>query len=120
MAPCTKPSTSIDKQISLLQERKLIIEDIPLATYCLSNIGYYRLAGYWSHYQEDKTNHIFSDKARFEDIVDLYNFDMGERTHLGMATCRRSVPSIKPVKKEQKGCLTRDSPFVLITFILNR
>jgi abortive infection bacteriophage resistance protein len=75
MAQYTKPSTSIEEQILLLKERKLIIEDISLATYCLTNIGYYRLAGYWLHYQEDKVNHIFYDKIRFEDVIELYNFD---------------------------------------------
>ncbi|MBO9728001.1 MAG: Abi family protein [Chitinophaga sp.] len=75
MTPYTKPSTSIEEQITLLTTRKLVIDDIPKAKYYLNHIGYYRLTGYWLHYQEDKVNHIFCDNTKFEQIIELYNFD---------------------------------------------
>jgi len=75
MAKYLKPSTSIEEQISLLQARKLIIDDVAMATYHLSHVGYYRLAGYWLHYQEDKVKHLFYDNVKFEHTIELYNFD---------------------------------------------
>ena len=71
----TKPVTTIAQQIHQLKERGLQIADEKVATHFLSNISYYRLAGYWWPMQVDKTNHTFKPNSRFEDVVALYNFD---------------------------------------------
>jgi abortive infection bacteriophage resistance protein len=75
MTRYSKPSTSIEEQISLLKARNLIIDDDAAAKYCLNHIGYYRLTGYWLQYQEDKTRHIFYEGTKFEQIIEMYNFD---------------------------------------------
>jgi len=71
----SKKSISITDQINQLQGRGLIINDHDLASHHLSQISYYRLAGYWWSMQIDKTNHIFKPDSRFEDVILLYNFD---------------------------------------------
>lgn len=70
-----KPPISILEQIKLLQSRGLIIKDIDFAYYCLENISYYRLAGYWWPMQSDHTYHIFKPDSLFEDVVRIYQFD---------------------------------------------
>lgn len=71
----TKPATTVQEQISLLQQRGMLISDVPNAEHFLSNISYYRLAGYWWPMQADKVNHIFKPGSRFENVIALYNFD---------------------------------------------
>lgn len=71
----TKPSLSISQQITQLQQRGLIINDIPLAEHYLLNVGYYRLSGYWWSMQEDKTNHIFKPLSTFENVIAICRFD---------------------------------------------
>lgn len=66
---------TIEEQINQLQERGLIINDPELAKHYLSQVSYYRLAGYWWSMQSDKAQHIFKPNSRFEDVVSLYNFD---------------------------------------------
>ncbi len=71
----SKKSFTIDEHIQQLRERGLIISDENEAKFYLSHISYYRLAGYWWSMQSDKTNHIFKDNSKFEDVISLYNFD---------------------------------------------
>jgi abortive infection bacteriophage resistance protein len=70
-----KQPLSIEQQINQLIQRGLNIENIDEAKMYLSNISYYRLAGYWWSMQEDKINHKFKDNSRFSDVLSLYNFD---------------------------------------------
>lgn len=70
-----KQVTTIDDQIIQLKARGLQIFDDSVARHYLSNISYYRLAGYWWPMQADKTNHIFKPNSRFDDVIALYNFD---------------------------------------------
>ncbi len=70
-----KKVTTIDEQIHQLKDRGLIISNDAIARHFLSNISYYRLAGYWWPMQEDKTKHTFKKNSRFEDVIALYNFD---------------------------------------------
>lgn len=70
-----KPLT-IDEQISLLQERKMIVTDDTKAKMYLSNISYYRLSAYWYTFlQNPKTDHKFISETTFEKAVDTYVFD---------------------------------------------
>ena len=53
----------------------MLISDVPTAEHFLSNISYYRLAGYWWPMQADKVSHTFKPGSRFENVIALYNFD---------------------------------------------
>lgn len=70
-----KPTISIKEQISQLKSRGLIINDENLAENFLSNVSYYRLAGYWWSMQYDKTLHSFKNNSSFENVIAIYNFD---------------------------------------------
>lgn len=70
-----KKVTTIQEQIEQLKVRRLTFNDEQEAVYHLSNISYYRLAGYWWTMQSDKVNHVFKPNSKFEDALALYNFD---------------------------------------------
>ncbi len=70
-----KISRTIAEQIDLLKSRGMSIKDEQKATFYLGHISYYRLKGYWWDMQTDFTNHIFNQNARFEDVIERYNFD---------------------------------------------
>lgn len=74
-----KPFKTIDDQIRILKERKLIIEDEEEARYILSNINYYRLSGYTLTVRK---NDEFYSGIKFSDIMQIYNFDSELRTLL--------------------------------------
>jgi abortive infection bacteriophage resistance protein len=75
----TKPASSIEDLINLLQQRSLIISDESKAIHFLKYVGYYRLAGYWQILQHDRINHLFQPGATFEQVVELYDFDRALR-----------------------------------------
>jgi abortive infection bacteriophage resistance protein len=70
-----KPAIEINEQISKLRNRGLIIEDESEAEYYLSNINYYKLAGYWWSMQSDKESHTFKKGSKFKDVINIYHFD---------------------------------------------
>ena len=91
----TKPATTIQQQVQQLRARGLLISDPAAAAHFLSNIGYYRLAGYWWPMQANKNTHQFKPNSRFEDVISLYNydrelrillFDVIERIEIGLRT----------------------------------
>lgn len=51
----SKPPLSIEEQLSLLKQRRMIISNDLFAKDCLKNIGYYRLSGYWYKFQDIKS-----------------------------------------------------------------
>lgn len=69
-----KQSLSIDEQISLLKERKLIINDEKSAKTKLNSIGYYHLSAYLKSFQNHETN-TFDKNITFEQVLNLYIFD---------------------------------------------
>lgn len=71
----SKGACTIEQQIDQLIDRGLLIDDRDLATHYLAHVSYYRLAGYWWPMQADKSIHTFKPNSRFEDVVNLYNFD---------------------------------------------
>jgi len=71
----TKSALTIEQQIQQLKDRGLTIEDRSNAVHFLSQISYYRLAGYWWPMQADKETHVFKPNSRFSDVIALYNFD---------------------------------------------
>ncbi|MCR5890306.1 Abi family protein [Hymenobacter sp. J193] len=70
-----KQAVSIIDQIALLRQRGLAIDDEVAAIRHLSNISYYRLAGYLLPFQSDKSLHIYKIGSRFETALELYRFD---------------------------------------------
>lgn len=64
-----------EEHINLLKTRGLIIEDEHIAQKYLSEISYYRLAGYWWSMQDDKEAHTFKPNSAFSNVIALYNFD---------------------------------------------
>ncbi|MBN8521461.1 MAG: Abi family protein [Alphaproteobacteria bacterium] len=73
-----KKASTLDKQIALLSQRGLVIKDEPKARHYLTNIGYYHLSGYMTHFQHcDRTDshHQFFPGTTFDQILDVYTFD---------------------------------------------
>lgn len=78
---------TVDEQISLLQSRGMIIDNIDKAKEVLLDVGYYRLGFYWfpfekSFPQKHHRVHEFKDKTDFDDAVKLYYFDFNLRNIL--------------------------------------
>ena len=68
----TKEFKSIDEQIEILQSRGLTIDDSEYAKKFLYRNNYYRISGYsLTLRNHDK----FSHTARFQNIIDIYEFD---------------------------------------------
>ena len=63
---------TIDEQIGILRERGLRIDDEAEAKDFLLHNNYYRISGYSLTLRK---NDIFSKRASFQNIVDIYNFD---------------------------------------------
>jgi len=70
-----KPALSLIEQVSLLQDRGLIITDQAKAMRYLEHIGYYRLSAYMIPFYQDKVAHQFKDDVSFENVLNLYIFD---------------------------------------------
>ena len=70
-----QPFLSIFKQLSLLEQRNLIINDAWLAVYFLNAIGYYRLKAYFQLFLlNNNSNDGFKAGTTFSDILKLYIF----------------------------------------------
>lgn len=61
--------------ISMLKSRGLVISDENNALECLKRVSYFRLANYFHPMEKDKVNHIFKPNSKFDNAIDLYNFD---------------------------------------------
>ena len=70
----TKPSLTIDEQITQLKSRGMQFEDEAQAKYYLENLNYYRLSAYWLSFEKDE-KHTFYDGTSFERVLELYIFD---------------------------------------------
>jgi abortive infection bacteriophage resistance protein len=68
-----KKKKTFDEQITLLKNRKLIINNDEEVKVILSKVNYYRLSGYFSYFY--KVNDEFKEGTKFEDIYNLYKFD---------------------------------------------
>ena len=71
----TNQAITTEQQIDILKGRGLLIDDVERAVKVLDTISYFRLAGYWRHFEVDHTTHQFRGGCRFTDIIDLYSFD---------------------------------------------
>lgn len=78
-----KPWLSFDKQLSLLKDRGLIVDDFDRAKHYLSCLSYYRLSGYWYPFRKPIRHKVRDDKfiadTNFDDILSLYRFDKSLR-----------------------------------------
>lgn len=71
-----KPVLRVEKQLELLQERGLVVDNEERAKNYLLNISYYRLSAYSLPFQKsEEGNHNFTEGTTFNDILDLYLFD---------------------------------------------
>lgn len=91
-----KPATTIDQQAELMASRGLVIRDEVRLKRELSTIGYYRLSGYWLHFEEPPQNGAtrskrFKSGTRHEDVIDLYIFDRKLRLRIMEAIERLEV-----------------------------
>ncbi len=77
MSKYQKPPLSYSEQISLLQNRGLIFDDLELAANYLTHLNYYRLSAYWHPYKNMDGN--FKQNTQFRQIVDHYLFDKSLR-----------------------------------------
>lgn len=66
---------TVDQQIELLKEKKLIIEDEDRARYWLSHVSYYRLKNYTFSFKDINDNNNFIPNTSFDQVVNLYLFD---------------------------------------------
>ena len=78
---------TVEEQISLLQNRGMIINDIEKAKEILLDVGYYRLGFYWFPFELDypqkhHRTHKFKYGTNFDNAVKLYYFDFNLRNIL--------------------------------------
>ncbi len=67
-----KEFKTIDEQIAILESRGLDVSDKELAHSFLLRNNYYRVSGYSLTL---RTNNVFSKNAKFQNIIDIYEFD---------------------------------------------
>jgi abortive infection bacteriophage resistance protein len=82
MSLALKPYCSVEDQMVLLERRGMLLERASAAQW-LSNVGYYRLSGYWYPYRglnQGLRLDKFVDGADFSDVAALYEFDRKLRT----------------------------------------
>lgn len=91
-----KESYTFGRQIDLLRNRGLIIQDEQNALRYLSRISYYRLKGYWWDMQSDTTKHLFEPNHTFEEVIRIYEFDK-ELRHI----CFDAIESIEIALRTQ-------------------
>ena len=70
-----KQPLSLAEQVSILKQRGLVFEDEQKALSVLNYISYFRLASYWRVMEANSHPHVFRPGSRFEQALELYNFD---------------------------------------------
>jgi abortive infection bacteriophage resistance protein len=73
-----KKSTTVEEQLDLLQKRGMTITDRNESAHYLQFISYYRLSGYFFHFQVrdgSESNEQFLKDITFQKIVNIYVFD---------------------------------------------
>jgi len=79
-----KPALKVSEQIELLRSRGMQFDDVSLAENSLIHLNYYRLRGYWSHFEVTSVEkpHEFQPGTTFEHVLSLYQFDRQLKTVL--------------------------------------
>lgn len=67
-----KKALSVEDQVSFLEKKGLLFKNKENAKYFLERVSYFRLKGYFHHFQKNK---IFQKNIYFENIENLYIFD---------------------------------------------
>jgi len=76
MKPFCKPALSVTEQLTLLENRNLLIKDSRQAKQFLEVISLFRLTPYMRPFQDQKDpKHIFVNGTTLQHITDLYFFD---------------------------------------------
>lgn len=76
MISFSKPSISVEQQLSLLQQRGLTIRDPERAKSYLEVISFFRLSAYMRPFQKPfDEKHSFKNGVEFKQVVALYAFD---------------------------------------------
>ena len=90
--------TSFEDQLTLLQQRGMIVEDKDKALHYLSKLGYYRLSGYFYPFRQFDNNgrraDHFAEATYFNDVLALYMFDKALRV-LAMDALERIEVAVK-------------------------
>lgn len=91
--PPAKPPLTLDQQIERLRERGMSVADDARVRHFLGHLNYYRLRGYWMHFEVPEGNgeHAFRPGTAFETVIDLYDFDRRLRLELNDAIERIEV-----------------------------
>mgnify|MGYP003312086809 FL=1 len=76
MVKYTKPALTFEKQIELLKNRGLIINNEQRTVRHLANVSYYRMSAYMLPFKEVDVNGCLLDKfkegATWDNVYDLY------------------------------------------------
>ena len=75
---CGKPHFPYEDQVDLLIRRGLACENRASTLFWLKQIGYYRLSAYFIPFKDAATG-SFRSGITFEQIIDLYKFDVDLR-----------------------------------------
>jgi abortive infection bacteriophage resistance protein len=74
-----KPYFTAEQHIDLMRSRGLVVNNEGFAAHWLERVGYFRLTGYALHFRvkdaDKRLTDSFLSGTRFEDIVELYEFD---------------------------------------------
>lgn len=73
----SKPSLTIEQQITHLRASGMLVNDAATAEYWLRHVSYYRLSAYWLYFEHPKsaTGVRFREGTAFEQVTALYDFD---------------------------------------------
>lgn len=74
-----KPQTTYEKQVELLKEKGIIINDVPKCILFLQQINYYRFSAYYLPFRSTDTQKIFCP-IDFDRIKKIYEFDQELRS----------------------------------------
>ena len=78
----TKVFKTIDEQVSILQERGMIIDDIDFAKETLIRENYFFINGYRHLFLKNGTDRYYQEGTNFKEIIALFNFDRQVRNIL--------------------------------------
>ena len=73
--PFNKPATTYTEQVTILKQRRMLIDDEEKVKFYLSHLNYYRLSAYWLTFEADHATHQFKSGTHFDDALNLYIFD---------------------------------------------
>ena len=71
-----KQPFSFDEQVHRLIEHKMDIVDADLALQVMSEVNYYRLAGYALQFRDEDNPDDYMPRTKFETVWRIYQFDL--------------------------------------------